>query len=71
MAGDLYSVVDINYMADVHMLFKCGEGELITERDHLARWWTDVTSREAWKKVVARLDEAYDQVIKQLSGGEQ
>lgn len=68
MAGDSYTVVDVNYMPNMHMLFRCGEAELITEQDNLVRWWTDVTSREAWKRVVVRLDEAYDQIVKQLSG---
>jgi glutathione S-transferase len=63
MAGDTYTLADINYMPGVHMLFMAGEAALFTDKENVMRWWRDVSSREAWKKCVAATDEACLQVL--------
>jgi len=59
MAGDVYTLADIGYMPTLHLLFFCGEAEMVTSRTNLARWWADVTARDAWKKVAAVVEGEY------------
>jgi len=35
LAGKFFSMVDVRYYSLVHMLFRSGEGELITKRKHI------------------------------------
>lgn len=67
MAGDVYTLADINFMPTMHVLFTIGEGEMITSRPNLARWWAEASGREAWKKTVAPMDQAYAQIQAQMS----
>jgi glutathione S-transferase len=64
MAGETYTLADINYIPEISMLFYCGEGILITDRPNLKRWWEDVSSRPAIKKCLTRLHGAYDEAVK-------
>lgn len=67
MAGDVYTLADINFMPTMHVLFPIGEGEMITSRPNLARWWAEVSGREAWKKTVAPMDQMYARIQAQMS----
>jgi glutathione S-transferase len=66
MAGDTFTVADINYMAGVHMLFMAGEGSLFTDKGNVMRWWNDISGRTAWKKCSAATDEAYTKAMEML-----
>ncbi|KAJ9654370.1 hypothetical protein H2201_009013 [Coniosporium apollinis] len=57
MAGDAYTLADINWMPQVYILFFAGEGELFSSRKNLARWWDEVSAREAWKKALKPYDD--------------
>ena len=61
MGGDEYSLVDISYMPSMHVVSKCVD--VFAGRPNLQRWWADVTGREAWKKVVLPLNDAYSQAV--------
>lgn len=61
MGGDEYGLVDIFYMPSIHIVTRCLD--VFGGRPSLQKWWEAVTAREAWKKVVKPLDEAYGQVV--------
>ncbi|OCL04160.1 glutathione S-transferase III [Glonium stellatum] len=67
MAGGAYTLADINFMPTFHVLFSTGDGDMITSRPNLARWWADVSGRETWKKTVAPMDRMYAQIQAQMS----
>ena len=50
-AGSAFSLADITFMPYVALLFMFEEGEPITSRPALSRWWKSVSERPAWKKV--------------------
>ncbi|GLJ52557.1 hypothetical protein SUGI_1118420 [Cryptomeria japonica] len=54
LAGDFYSLADLAHLPhtesivnDTHMAY------LIRNRKHVNAWWEDISSRPAWKKVLA------------------
>ena len=64
MAGEEYSLVDINYMPLIQILALTVESDLVWSRPNLARWWTEVNSRPAWRSVVGPLNAAYSKFAK-------
>ena len=64
MAGEEYSLVDINYMPLIQILALTVESDLVWSRPNLARWWTEVNSRPAWRAVVGPLNAAYSKFAK-------
>jgi glutathione S-transferase len=51
-AGDDFSLADLVHLPNADFLVnRTSKAGLITERKNLARWWDDVSSRPAWKKV--------------------
>ena len=65
MAGDVHTLAD-NLMPAMHVLFSIGEGDNHL-RPNLARWWVEVSGREAWKKTVAPMDQMYARIQAQIS----
>lgn len=61
LGGDEYSLVDINYMPTIHIITKCVD--VFGGRANLLRWWNNVSNRDAWKKVVEPLDDAYASAV--------
>jgi glutathione S-transferase len=53
LGGDAFSLGDICWMPGIENLFLCGQGDLIMSRAHVAAWWTRVSARPTWKKVLA------------------
>lgn len=51
LAGDKFTMADLSHLPYTALLFPAGEGELITSRPHLAKWWEKISARESWKKV--------------------
>lgn len=52
LAGDAFSLADAFYMPYFALLVALGASEPITSRPALTRWWTEVSERPAWKKVL-------------------
>ena len=59
MGGNTYSLADIVYIPQLFVIHVAVNPAIFTTRPNLARWWEDVTAREAFKRVVPQLDEAY------------
>jgi len=57
LGGDEYSLVDINYMPTIHVINQCMN--VFEGRPNLQKWWSSVSAREAWKRVVKPMDDAY------------
>jgi len=69
MAGDSFTLADINHMPNVHMLFVAGEGGLLEDKSNVMRWWNDVTERDAWKKLSKAMNEALQKAMEAASAG--
>ncbi|KAL6212739.1 hypothetical protein ACLB2K_017957 [Fragaria x ananassa] len=53
LAGDEFTLADLSHLPNTHYLVDATDrGELFTERDNVGRWWSEISSRESWKKVV-------------------
>ena len=54
LAGADFSLADLGYLPYVDYLFVAKEGELITSRPHVAAWWTRISARPSWQKVLGQ-----------------
>ncbi|XP_062023637.1 glutathione S-transferase-like [Rosa rugosa] len=53
LAGDEFTLADLSHLPNTHYLVNSTDmGELFTERDNVGRWWSEISSRESWQKVV-------------------
>ncbi|PRQ27291.1 putative glutathione transferase [Rosa chinensis] len=53
LAGDDFTLADLSHLPNTHYLVNSSDmGELFTERDNVGRWWSEISSRESWQKVV-------------------
>ena len=60
MAGDTFTVADVNFVPNCLMLIKGGEWKNVTQGlENWGRWWSDVSGRESFKKVRGRIDAAH------------
>ncbi|XP_057830350.2 glutathione S-transferase F9 [Cryptomeria japonica] len=54
LAGDFYSLADLSHLPSIeYILSATDKGYLIKNRRHVNAWWEDISSRSAWKKVLA------------------
>uniref|UniRef100_A0A0C9QRC5 glutathione transferase n=1 Tax=Wollemia nobilis TaxID=56998 RepID=A0A0C9QRC5_9CONI len=54
LAGDFYSLADLSHLPFAELIVNATDkGYLIRERKHVNAWWEDISSRPAWKKVMA------------------
>jgi glutathione S-transferase len=60
LAGDEFSLADIQFMPYFEYLARIGEGEHVERREHLRRWWRRVEARDAWQKVARTGLQPYD-----------
>ncbi|KAJ4491268.1 glutathione S-transferase III [Lentinula edodes] len=53
IGGDQYTLADIYHLPNGYTLqTQCGELVFLSEkRPNVARWWTEITGRDAWKQV--------------------
>lgn len=54
LAGDDFSLAEIAYMPYIDYLFMAKSSDLITERAHVAAWWSRISARASWQKVAHR-----------------
>ncbi|KAJ9165907.1 hypothetical protein P3X46_020722 [Hevea brasiliensis] len=53
LAGDEFSLADLSHLPNTQYLVAgTDRGELFTSRKNVGRWWSEISSRESWKKVV-------------------
>ncbi|KAJ3691786.1 hypothetical protein LUZ61_020950 [Rhynchospora tenuis] len=55
VAGDVFTLADLNHMPEVFLLLKSPKAELITSKPHVKAWWDDISARPAWKKTAASI----------------
>lgn len=53
VAGDFYSLADLNHLPYTHYLMTTPYKTLVESRPHVKAWWEDISSREASLKVRA------------------
>lgn len=51
LAGDFYSLADLNHIPYTFYLMKTPKAHLIHSRPHVKAWWESLSSRPAFKKV--------------------
>ena len=55
LAGDQFTLADLNHMSYLLYLSKTPKAELVTSRPHVKAWWDDISARPAWQKTVAAI----------------
>ncbi|KAJ4776023.1 Glutathione S-transferase family protein [Rhynchospora pubera] len=55
MAGEVFTLADLNHMPEIFLLLKSPKAELITSKPHVKAWWEDISARPAWKKTAASI----------------
>lgn len=65
LAGEFVSIADLAHLPFAWVYFEvCGNHEeLLSSRKHLAAWWTEISSRPAWKQVLAIAGPDYEQWV--------
>ena len=54
LAGDFYSLADLSHLPFTdYIVSATDKGYLVRNRKHVNAWWDDISSRPAWKKVLA------------------
>ncbi|KAK9086454.1 hypothetical protein Syun_028848 [Stephania yunnanensis] len=51
LAGDFFSMADVNHFAYTNYLMKTPHATVVNSRPHVKAWWEDISSRPALKKV--------------------
>ncbi|XP_031102558.1 glutathione S-transferase F10-like [Ipomoea triloba] len=53
LAGDEFTLADLSHLPNIQYLVSVTDkGDLFTSRENVGRWWSEISSRESWKKVV-------------------
>jgi len=55
LAGDEFTLADLNHMPDIFALLKTPKADLVNSRPHVKAWWDNISARPAWKKTAASL----------------
>ncbi|OAY77513.1 Glutathione S-transferase 3 [Ananas comosus] len=55
LAGDEFTLADLNHMPYINYLMKTPKAELIAARPHVKAWWDAVSARPAWQKTAASI----------------
>ncbi|KAJ9673429.1 hypothetical protein PVL29_023160 [Vitis rotundifolia] len=54
LAGDEFTLADLSHLPNTQYLVSVTEkGEMFTKRKNVGRWWSEISGRDSWKKVVA------------------
>lgn len=70
LAGEFVSIADLAHLPFGWLCFNViGKHEqLLSSRKHVAAWWIAVSTRPAWKKVLAIASKDYDSWVKLAEG---
>lgn len=53
LAGDEFSFADLSHLPNGdYLVNSTDKGYLFTSRKNVNRWWTEISNRESWKKVL-------------------
>ncbi|KAL5983823.1 hypothetical protein ACLOJK_017918 [Asimina triloba] len=52
LAGDFYSLADLNHFPYIHYLMKTPKAHVVSSRHRVNAWWERIASRPATKKVI-------------------
>ncbi|KDP36862.1 hypothetical protein JCGZ_08153 [Jatropha curcas] len=53
LAGDEFSLADLSHLPNTQYLVAATDrAELITSKQNVGRWWSEISNRQSWKKVV-------------------
>eukprot|EP00262_Sarcandra_glabra_P017263 TRINITY_DN584_c0_g1_i1.p1 TRINITY_DN584_c0_g1~~TRINITY_DN584_c0_g1_i1.p1 ORF type:complete len:232 (+),score=20.79 TRINITY_DN584_c0_g1_i1:52-696(+) len=52
LAGDFFSLADLHHLSYTYYMMKTPHADLINSRPHVKKWWDDISSRPASKKVI-------------------
>ena len=53
LAGDSFTLADLSHLPYAQMLnTAAGKAELFTSRPHVSAWWTDISTRPTFQKVL-------------------
>ncbi|XP_078158564.1 glutathione S-transferase 3-like [Carex rostrata] len=55
LAGDEFTLADLNHMPEIFLLLKTPKADLVNSRPHVKAWWENISARPAWKKTAASL----------------
>ncbi|XP_062182032.1 glutathione S-transferase 3-like [Phragmites australis] len=55
LAGDEFTLADLNHMSYLLYLSKTPKAELVESRPHVKAWWEDISKRLAFEKTVAAI----------------
>ncbi|XP_078159295.1 glutathione S-transferase 3-like [Carex rostrata] len=55
MAGDEFTLADLNHMPEIYLFLKTPKADLINSRPHVKAWWENISARDAWKKTAASI----------------
>jgi len=55
LAGDEFTLADLNHMPEIFLLLKTPKADLVNSRPHVKAWWDNISARPAWKKTTASL----------------
>ena len=54
LAGDFFSLADLSHLPYTNLLVNAaGKGDLITSRPHVNAWWTAISQRPTFQKVLS------------------
>jgi glutathione S-transferase len=53
-AGDAFTLADVTWMPYLEYLVAAKQGDLVSARPAIARWWESVSGRPSWKQVTAK-----------------
>jgi len=68
LAGDFVSIADLAHLSFGWLYFNVygKQAELLSSRKHVAAWWEAISTRPAWKKVLAIAGPDYEFWVKQV-----
>ncbi|KAK7384952.1 hypothetical protein VNO78_30655 [Psophocarpus tetragonolobus] len=52
LAGDEFSLADLSHLPNAHCLLAAPDAAPLFASPNVARWWSEISSRESWKKVL-------------------
>ncbi|KAJ3676174.1 hypothetical protein LUZ60_003586 [Juncus effusus] len=53
LAGDEFTLADLNHLPELYLISKTAKGDLVTSRPHVKAWWEEISARPGWKKTSA------------------
>ncbi|KAI4301377.1 hypothetical protein L6164_034662 [Bauhinia variegata] len=55
LAGDFFSLADLNHIPHTHYFMKTRCASLLNDRPHVKAWWEDISSRPSFSKLVGAM----------------